>query len=519
MKPVEAQEQFKQLGYNILAMISLDQIKSAPYSTLNLLLKQVHKDKFENNDRIVVYSKFPVDIKLLQHLQQTTSKLDISNFFVLLCSPVINPVDLETVRQQFSTDDCVFSSMSVEIDDNFVGSANPLIPLPDSLCYSPWAHMEIMSNGELKPCCVYQESVHNCGTPYNVNTDSIAQVYLSDYMSELRQQFRQGQRPSGCSHCWMLESNGGQSHRQWTTSFLGSAVDNIDLEVDNEKNLISFDIKLGNLCNLKCRICDPKFSSSIAAERIRVLQQQGQEFATIKLLNRQGNWTENSQVWQGLQQLGAQLVNIDFYGGEPFMIPQQETFLDFLIANGYAGAIRLHYNTNGTVYPESLLHKWQQFRHVDIAFSIDNIGARYELERSGATWAQVEHNIDKMFSNRTGNIAMSVYVTVSIQNVLYLPELLAWYDTKGFDTIHLNWLEHPDYLNINNMGSELAEHVLQKIKQSSYADRLTSITSILSNVTNNQLDQFVAYMEQLDQLRNQNFKSSHLELFKLIKKA
>ena len=63
--------------------------------------------------------------------------------------------------------------------------------------------------------------------------------------------------------------------------------------------------------------------------------------------------------------------------------------------NGYADNIEIHYNTNGTQFPEEFIETWRKFRKVEIAFSIDNLGERFEFERSGAKWAEVEAKIGR----------------------------------------------------------------------------------------------------------------------------
>jgi MoaA/NifB/PqqE/SkfB family radical SAM enzyme len=136
------------------------------------------------------------------------------------------------------------------------------------------------------------------------------------------------------------------------------------------------------------------------------------------LLNQQGQWTENTKIWNSLESIGHQLVNIDFYGGEPFLIKQHEIFLNYLIEHNHASKIRLHYNSNGSIYPAHLFDKWSYFKEVDIAFSIDNVGNRFELERGG-TWEEVNENLDSFIKFKLPNMILSIFATVNIQNIYY----------------------------------------------------------------------------------------------------
>jgi hypothetical protein len=46
---------------------------------------------------------------------------------------------------------------------------------------------------------------------------------------------------------------------------------------------------------------------------------------------------------------------------------------------GIAGQVEIHYNTNGTQYPDGAEDIWQHFKTVEIAFSIDDVEGRFEI--------------------------------------------------------------------------------------------------------------------------------------------
>ena len=50
-------------------------------------------------------------------------------------------------------------------------------------------------------------------------------------------------------------------------------------------------------------------------------------------------------------ELGRDVV-FEFTGGEPFLIEQHFDLLRYAVKNNYAKNIEIHYNTNGTLYPE-----------------------------------------------------------------------------------------------------------------------------------------------------------------------
>lgn len=488
-------------NYQIVGIIDIDQLIVQPRNTLYKSFEKWHKDAFENNERIVLYSRNSVSNDMLDHIKHCSLLTDISNFFILICSPTIN------------TEDTIFSALEINFRNH--------ITLPKTFCFSPWAHLEISSKGEFKPCCVYNESIKNSNNQaYNINTSTIDEVYNSTYMNQLRKQFRIGEQPVGCSNCWFKEQYDGTSNRNWTEMALGINAHCLDIEKDSIDNLISLDIKLGNLCNFTCRICSEDSSSKIAEEKVKHFNL----VIDLKELNARGNWTNNAQNWKMFEQVGNQLVNIDFYGGEPFLVKQQETFLNYLIDNGYASKIRLHYNSNGSIYPDHLFEKWKLFKKIDIAFSIDDIGPRFELERGG-NWDKVNSNLDKFLECKLPNMLLSLFVTVNIQNVFYLNELIDWAETKNFNTLIFQILESPTILSINSMDKELTNVVLTKLNCID-EDRIKKykIQPIIDQVKQNintvkSIDQLGDFMLTLDNIRNQDFNQTHPEIASIIYKG
>ena len=502
-------------------MVDLDWLLHQSRNTLFMLFANWHKSVFEPNERIVIYSRNPVSIDMLEHIQKCGSMIDISNYFILFCNAHIDKDQLDQLRKKYSTDDCVFSTLSVNFIDSVPQqSASTLLNLPEKFCFAPWAQLEISAQGEFRPCCVFQESIKGPdNVAFHINTSSLQTVYDSDYLKQIRQQFLKGQTPQECSTCWFKEQHGGKSNRMWLQDHLGVAAQSLDIEQDTLKNLITLDIKLGNLCNFKCRICNPSASSKVAQEQIKYFNAS----TTLRQLSQRAQWVENPHIWQMLETVGGQLVNIDFYGGEPFLIKQHENFLDFLVEHNFASKIRLHYNSNGSIYPQHLFEKWKHFRQIEISFSIDNTGSRFELERGGS-WSEVEKNLDDFLNTKLSNMILSIFPTINIQNVYYINELISWFETKKFNALVFNMLENPEFMSITEMNNELAEICVNKLQTMSPNTlekyQVIPIIELLKQQKNAMvgMNQFRDYMSKLDTIRNQKFSDTHKEIAKIIYK-
>jgi organic radical activating enzyme len=194
------------------------------------------------------------------------------------------------------------------------------------------------------------------------------------------------------------------------------------------------DLKLGNICNLKCRICGSWSSSQFATEEINQLPREQQKSSHAYQMLRAGAWPrENAQFWQQIDSVLTDIRYIEFTGGEPFMIDEHFDMLQGIIDRGIAHQVEIHYNTNGTQYPARGEAIWRHFKTVEIAFSIDDVGERFEYQRTNADWAVVLDNITSFqyLKTQMPNLQLQCCSTVNVFNVRYIDELAQWIALQG----------------------------------------------------------------------------------------
>jgi hypothetical protein len=163
---------------------------------------------------------------------------------------------------------------------------------------------------------------------------------------------------------------------------------------------------------------------------------------------------------------------------------------------------------------------WKHFGRVDIAFSVDNICERFEYERYGAKWQEVNDNIISISSYKQHdgvNITTQLCFTINIQNVFYLDELLAWADQKHFDNVYFNMLHSPDHMSVQRMTPAAQELVLNKLKNTSwmtkaYQREIDNIIKFIKNGPGSDGKDFLEKMQRTDSYRNQTFKDTHPEI-------
>ena len=325
----------------------------------------------------------------------------------------------------------------------------------DRFCVLPWVSLETSPVGTVRPCCLAEdELVDDAGEKFNLATAKFTAIQNSHSMKELRQQFINQEQPQTCRKCWREERSGRTSKRMHTLDRLKHMLAHETTWTVDAKPLMFLDLKLGNICNLKCRICGSWSSSTFATEELANIKFEDRKSSHHYQMLKQGAWPrENSTFWQEIDQVVDHIEYIEFTGGEPLMIPEHFDLLQGLIDRGIAGRIEIHYNTNGTQYPESAADIWQHFKTVEVAFSIDDVGARFEYQRSNAVWAEVEDNIArfKQLRDQYPNIRLQVCSTVNVFNVYYLEELARWNYSQGFNYIYWNMMHEAYYFSISTL--------------------------------------------------------------------
>ena len=376
-------------------------------------------------------------------------------------------------------------------------------------------HLETTPLGEYRPCCLAEESIKRSdGTPYDISAgDTIKDAFSSQYMENMRQEFLDGGQPKTCAKCWALEESGGTSKRMISNEKFGISTD--------EKGITFLDLKLGNICNLKCRICGGFSSSKWAAEEIK----QGSDHAKGWL--KAGMWPrKTNSLWNEVVDMLPQIEHFEFTGGEPFMIQEHFDLLEKSVELGHAKQQEIHYNTNGTQFPEyAIKHIWPHFKNVEIAFSIDDIRGRFEYQRYGAKWDQVNENIRRFNETKSNskNISTQICCTINIQNIYNLDNMADWIKQQNFDYVYYNYLHEAKEWNAQYLPIHLKHKIKNKLE--AYDGDLWHYKQIQNAInfmmSTNLHTEEMAHKRKIkikmsDQFRNESFTEIFPELKELV---
>jgi hypothetical protein len=238
---------------------------------------------------------------------------------------------------------------------------------------------------------------------------------------------------------------------------------------------------------------------------------------------RDGAWPrENSQFWTELDQSINDIRYLEFTGGEPFLIQEHFDLLQTLVDRGVAAQVEIHYNTNGTQYPEHAESIWQHFRHVEIAFSIDDVDARFEYQRTNAQWKEVCANIEKFHGMRTrnSNITLQVCCTVNIFNIYYLCDVANWIHKQAFDFVYWNILHDAPWLSIAHLPimakTAISNHLNTQVFPPEYQPEVNKIIEFMNLGESSNSTELIKNIQQLDIRRNESLKTVAPELAKIL---
>lgn len=515
MKPVEFEHFKNELikKYVIDCWIFLEDLEHSSSSTFYKILAPFLRASYNDNYRFILCNNTPLQTSTLDHVVDTINYLDISPYFIEIYTNQSATADYFcSLPDPISTTQLNIKRNASQLD------GTPLFNTDRKMCAHAWTGVHIWPDGSVGVCCDYKDLIVDVdNVPYNINSQSVSEILSSQYMDNLRSQMRQGQDPIACSKCVDIESKGGKSKRMLAPYRLQNIWGLIDWESNDISNLGYLGGHLGNLCNLKCRICSPAFSSTVASEELSNLSNDEIKLHPTYKISNAANWTKkNNALWEWLKDM-PQIKNFEFLGGEPFMLKQNLDFMQYLVDNQLSEECIFDFVSNGTIYPE-IFDRADKFKRLVVTLSIDNIDKRFEYERSGAKWSVLQNNVEKFLNVKLKNpsLKIGVAIAVNIQNVLYLPELLSWIKQHSFDHYHFNIVTSPKWISITQLTKSAQQLVLDKLLacelESEDDHNLQYIIQSVRNSSGSDGKDFVAHMRAKDQIRNENFATTHKEI-------
>jgi sulfatase maturation enzyme AslB (radical SAM superfamily) len=332
-------------------------------------------------------------------------------------------------------------------------------------------------------------------------TDTLEKHWNGPEFKKLRKAFMNGEKPPECEWCWREEDMGIKSYRE--DLILKRQTQHItkDTVTEEADAPTSFDLKLSNVCNLKCRMCGPMASSMIKKEEDKIRPQP---------LDPKDYWLANKIMGTNNQEVLdkwlPEILNIELTGGEPLVSPENKQLLKYIAASGWASNISLLITTNVTIYNKDVVNDLLKFREIRITASIDDIGNRLQYARGGARWETILANAIKYseLSKKYKKLTFNLMPTVNNYNIWYLQDIIDFYHDIGADDLLFNMVHEP----VNQSVQYLPEDVKEKIKEKYRGNnnyQLQKVVSFLDASDEDKLGDFMSITSQLDKRRKESF--------------
>jgi len=377
----------------------------------------------------------------------------------------------------------------------------------------PFTGLATREDGAVKACC----RSHSVG---NIQCQSLEEIWNNKTMKRIRKQVLNGERPAECAPCFNLEDQGVESLRQRhingvipeaRINLYPNALEALRDDFTMPFEIPTMEIKLNNLCNLKCRMCNPTDSTSWNDwQQVESFYEKENNFVvkSIKDLNLikkpyLDKFDDNPNWWTSFEKLLPYFRRVEFAGGEPLMDPQHYRILDML--KPYGKDIEIKYATNGTTLGISkgrTVHDyWPHFRSVAVNVSIDGIHDVYNYIRGNGDFNDVEKNIKEI--QTIPNVSRIVgAVAVQVSNVLTLDKMIEHFLDKLGIVFYTNMVQYPNVLSaqvLPNKLKEIAISKLQSVKLRVPTFKYVIENPILLGITNKQIDGIINFLNAKDQ--------------------
>ncbi|MFN7588095.1 MAG: SPASM domain-containing protein [Planctomycetota bacterium] len=280
-------------------------------------------------------------------------------------------------------------------------------------CYAPFVSLYFNTAGNAVACCRNQSFVLG-----NVARDSLDEIWHGPRIRAMRQGFVDYEFGPGCEFCEWLVTNGDHQGAM-TRHFDWMAVEAAEPAFPKQ-----MEFAMGNDCNFACVQCTGEWSSRIRTQREGLpplARPYGDRFFT------------------DLERYLPHLERAKFFGGEPFLIPENQRVWDLMDKLG--ARPDSYILTNGSIWNEKVEHVLATLRPA-ISVSLDAIAdpALLESIRVGAKHATVLGNIQRFGAyTRSAGRQLAISFTLMVLNWRELAPVLQFCEENDFavDVIRL----------------------------------------------------------------------------------
>ena len=208
-------------------------------------------------------------------------------------------------------------------------------------------------------------------------------------------------------------------------------------------------LRMGNQCNLKCVMCDGLTSSRIRHE-VEHLPPIGTVYP--------------ESLFGEIREFLCHAEYVEFYGGEPFLVPANLRILDLLMEMPPQDRPALFVNTNATLLTERIKRYLEELPFRSIAISLDGMTPAINARvRVGVDHDAVLRHIHDLHAYaRRKRVRLVFNVTETRQNWFGLPDIFRFAAGMGV-FVHINHCIFPDHCVLYTLDPSQLGFVLKRL--------------------------------------------------------
>lgn len=346
----------------------------------------------------------------------------------------------------------------------------------NTFCSSPWFHLGISHDGSFSSC-----RWMNHKSNLNIKTTTLIDYVNSLEMKKLRHELLLGKEIPGCQSCYYEDKfdkisgrtkqllKSGIKLNDFTNSFLSSPhledfKFSYDTTGETKKLPVDLQLYIGNICNSGCIMCDPKSSTKLTKDYVK-LAKISNLFLEPAYYE---NWTENPIVFnnflQSLEKI-PDLKYIHLLGGETLYNKAFYKICSHLIEHDISKNIILGTTTNGTIYSTELEKIISNFKEFHLGISIEANNTLNDYIRYPSNINTILDNIDKfcILRDKIPGLFITLRITPNVFSVYYLDQLIEYAIKKNLTLESCNILNKPSALRIELIPEEIRSVVKEKL--------------------------------------------------------
>ena len=293
----------------------------------------------------------------------------------------------------------------------------------DTICPAVWDHLCINTRGMNRLCC---NSITQVDDRFLDKFDE----HWNDLRNKVKKEMLAGGRPNICKVCWDKEDLGISSLRNiivnkyHTSGKWQTLIENLDTVRETPTEL---DLKLGNYCNLSCRMCNSYSSSGYANELKKIYKETGVDLSKNEheLSYVQDKWYDDPIVVERIKHyIDNGLLELKFTGGEPMMVPGVKEVINYCTKTDKAKNIQIQLITNGTLLNKEWLELLTQFNMTILTISIDGVGDTYEYIRHPTNWQEIYKKLRSTVPYIEYRFRTELTFTLQVYNMLEIKNMI-----------------------------------------------------------------------------------------------